>query len=160
MSRREIRTSRSTARRNLMRVKRVPDRGPQNRVMSSSGIVMMIRTCCAVALLAVVACANAATGAGNPAGPDAAAVRKLLTEHKCYICHSDYEAKAGPAYVDVAAQFRGRREAEEVIAAEIRNGIRGGGPWHMPPHPEVSANEARAIARYIMSIDARARPAQ
>ena len=89
---------------------------------------------------------------------DTAAVTRLLTEHKCYICHADHEAKAGPAYADVAARFRGTRDAVPVIAAEIRNGVRGGGPWHMPPHPEVSASEARTMARYIMSLDASRRP--
>jgi len=38
------------------------------------------------------------------------------------------------------------------IANDIRAGIRGGGPWHMPPHPEVSPEEARTMARYIMSL--------
>ena len=77
----------------------------------------------------------------------------LLHEYKCYICHADTEAKAGPAYVDVAASYRGKRDAVATIAAIVRNGRRGGGPWHMPPHPEVSDADARAMARYILSLD-------
>lgn len=76
----------------------------------------------------------------------------LLTHFKCYICHADRETKAGPAFVDVAAGFRGTRNAVSVIALEIRRGLRRGGPWHMPPHPEVSEAQARTIARYIMSL--------
>jgi len=83
----------------------------------------------------------------------AADTQRLLGEYKCYICHADHQAKAGPAYDDVAAQFRGKRNAVSVIATEIRRGIRRGGPWHMPPHPEVSVAEARAMARYIMSLE-------
>lgn len=83
----------------------------------------------------------------------AADAQRLLNQHKCYICHSDHQAKAGPAYADVAAQYRMNRDAVSVIAVEIRRGIRGGGPWHMPPHPEVSLAEARTMARYIMSLD-------
>ena len=83
----------------------------------------------------------------------AADAQRLLGEYKCYICHADHETKAGPAYADVAAWFRERRNAVPVIAAEIRRGIRGGGPWHMPPHPEVSAAEAKTMARYILSLD-------
>ena len=83
----------------------------------------------------------------------AAEAQQLLNEHKCYICHSDHQSKAGPAYADVAARYRADRDAVSVIAVEIRRGIRGGGPWHMPPHPEVSAAEARTMARYIMSLD-------
>ena len=90
----------------------------------------------------------------SSARADAAAdAQRLLNQHKCYICHSDHQAKAGPAYADVAAQYRTERDAVSVIAVEIRRGIRGGGPWHMPPHPEVSTAEARTMARYIMSLD-------
>jgi cytochrome c len=81
--------------------------------------------------------------------PDA---RVYLTQYKCYFCHADREAKAGPALADVARRHRNDRDAVARIAAEIRRGIRGGGPWHMPPHPEVSVREARAIARYVMSL--------
>ena len=75
-----------------------------------------------------------------------------LTHYRCYICHSDHETRVGPAFADVAAAYRGRRDAETQIAKDIRAGMRSGGPWHMPPHPEVSPAEARAMARYIMSL--------
>ncbi|HEX6137309.1 MAG TPA: hypothetical protein VF059_06605 [Casimicrobiaceae bacterium] len=86
------------------------------------------------------------------AGTPAADPQALLTHYKCYICHADRETKAGPAYVDVAAHFRSDPNAVATLAAEIRRGLRRGGPWHMPPHPEVPANEARVMARYIMSL--------
>ena len=76
-----------------------------------------------------------------------------LTLYRCYICHSDREPVVGPAFADIAASYHGRSDAVAKIARDIRGGIRGGGPWHMPPHPEVSANEARDMARYIMSLD-------
>ena len=75
-----------------------------------------------------------------------------LTHYRCYICHSDRETLVGPAFADVAAAYQGRRDAVPSIAKDIRDGLRTGGPWHMPPHPEVSAEEARAMARYIMSL--------
>ena len=76
----------------------------------------------------------------------------LLTNYKCYLCHADAEPKAGPAYVDVATRYRGDPRAVDTIAAKIRDGVRGGGPWHMPPHPEVSKVDARAMAAYIMTL--------
>jgi cytochrome c551/c552 len=84
-----------------------------------------------------------------------------LTHHRCYICHSDQEALVGPAFADIAAAYRGRKDAVDRIAKDIRAGVRSGGPWHMPPHPEISPSEARAMARYIMSLSpggAKARP--
>lgn len=86
-------------------------------------------------------------------GARTADAQTLLTQYKCYICHADRETKAGPAYIDVAMDFRGKRNAVSVLALEIRRGVRRGGPWHMPPHPEVSAAEARVMARYIMSLE-------
>ena len=77
----------------------------------------------------------------------------LLHEYKCYICHADSETKTGPAYVDVAAKYRGKRAAVAAVAAVVTKGSHGGGgPWHMPPHPEVSDTDARTMARYILSL--------
>lgn len=116
------------------------------------------RHAAAAGALAVLCSVPPLLAASSADGGETAEAQRLLTEHKCYICHSDHQAKAGPAYADVAAQFRGTRAAQALIAAEIRNGIRRGGPWHMPPHPEVSTSEARAMARYILSLDASAPP--
>ena len=83
---------------------------------------------------------------------DTAQAQALLREYKCYLCHGDSEAKTGPAYVDVAAKYRGNRGAVAAIAAVVKKGSRSGGPWHMPPHPEVSDTDARIMARYILSL--------
>jgi cytochrome c len=76
----------------------------------------------------------------------------LLTKYKCYVCHADSEAKAGPAYVDVATALRGNPKAMAAVVAIIKKGAHGPGPWHMPPHPEVSDAEASVMARYILSL--------
>jgi len=39
------------------------------------------------------------------------APQELLRQYKCYICHADDETKTGPAYVDVAARYRGNPQA-------------------------------------------------
>jgi cytochrome c len=77
-----------------------------------------------------------------------------LERYRCTICHAPNETLAGPAFADVAAKYAGDREAVAKIAYMIRHGVRSGAPWHMPPHPEVSAAEARTMARYIMSLSA------
>ena len=105
----------------------------------------------AARLLALVALTMPLVAAAADAKP-AEDARTLLAKYKCYICHADHETKAGPAYADVAAHYRGRRDAVALLAREIRGGIKGGSPWHMPPHPEVPASQARTIARYIMSL--------
>lgn len=105
----------------------------------------------AVAIVVVVLIAMS-IGSGPARGEDA---RELLLTYRCYICHADTVTKAGPAYADVAAAYRGDHNAVTRIAAIIRRGQHGSGPWHMPPHPEASAAEARRMARYILSLDSK-----
>jgi cytochrome c len=100
----------------------------------------------------VAAALSVAAAVASADGGTAADAQALLNAYKCYICHADRETKAGPAYVDLAASLRDRKDAVSVLARTIRRGMRSGGPWHMPPHPEVSAAEARVMARYIMSL--------
>lgn len=99
--------------------------------------------------VAIAAMAAASIALGTAHAADAPA---LLEKYKCYICHADTEAKAGPAYVDVADGYRGNPKAAASVIAIIKKGAHGGGPWHMPPHPEVSDADARAMARYILSL--------
>ena len=108
----------------------------------------MIRRCLMVGVLLLLAIASTSVAAGAPAKRPGS-----LADNHCYLCHSDREPMVGPAFVDVAAYYRGKPDAVSKIAADIRAGIRSGGPWHMPPHPEVSPSEAKAMARYILSLD-------
>ena len=114
----------------------------------------LLRRCLIVATLVLLAAASFSVAGGAPAKPP-----DSLTRYRCYDCHSDREAVVGPAFADVAVFYHGRHDAVSKIAVDIRAGIRTGSPWHMPPHPEVSSSEARAMARYILSLDPeRARP--
>lgn len=79
-------------------------------------------------------------------------VSEMLKQYRCYLCHDDRDVGAGPAFVDVAKRYRGHRHAASVVAFRIRAGSSSGGPWHMPPHPEVSRRDAEAMARYILSL--------
>ena len=77
----------------------------------------------------------------------------LLQNYKCYICHSNDESKTGPAYADVAARYRNNPRAVSILIATIKKGAHGAGPWHMPPHPEISDADAGKMARYILSLE-------
>jgi cytochrome c len=76
----------------------------------------------------------------------------LLQQYKCYYCHADKEEKAGPAFADVAARYKGKSQAVDRLIATVRRGRHGDGPWHMPPHPEVSEADAKEMVRYILSL--------
>ncbi|HVE48169.1 MAG TPA: cytochrome C', partial [Casimicrobiaceae bacterium] len=61
--------------------------------------------------------------------------------------------KYGPTFKEIAAKYADRKNAADVLAKKIRRG--GTGVWGqdlMPPQPPVSAAEARALARYVLSV--------
>ena len=88
----------------------------------------------------------------SAAGPARAQAPLLLQQYKCYFCHAENEAKTGPAFVDVAARYKGKSQAVTILAATVRNGSHGNGPWHMPPHPEVSEADAKQMVQYILAL--------
>ena len=77
-------------------------------------------------------------------------VPAMMQKYGCTLCHSDRETMAGPAWVDVAAEHRGKPKAEATLAAVVKKGVHGGGPWPMPPLPEVPDADAKAIVHYIL----------
>jgi cytochrome c len=101
----------------------------------------------ALRLLAVATLACGVTAQAQPASQQA-----LLQRHKCYDCHGDVDAKTGPSYADMAERYRGDARAAARLSSIIRNGARGRGPWHMPPHQEISKAEALRMARYILAV--------
>jgi len=76
----------------------------------------------------------------------------LLEHYKCNSCHAEREARTGPAFVDVASRYRSDPNAVATLTAAIKRGTHGTGPWHMPPHPELSDKDARTIVGYILSL--------
>jgi cytochrome c551/c552 len=79
-------------------------------------------------------------------------VPSLLKTHNCDLCHSERETRTGPSYVDMAVKYRNNPKAASILVAVIRKGVHGGGPWPMPPLPEVPPADANRIAAYILSL--------
>jgi cytochrome c len=76
----------------------------------------------------------------------------MLQQYKCDACHAERETRTGPAYVDVAVKYRNDPKAAARLTTEVKRGAHGAGPWHMPPHPEVSDTDAKAMVQYILSL--------
>ena len=77
----------------------------------------------------------------------------LVVKKNCLACHYVDKRKYGPSFKDVAAKYADQKKAAEVLAKKIRRG--GTGVWGadvMPPQPQVSVAEARAIATYVLSV--------
>ena len=100
-----------------------------------------------IALRFVMLAALVTSGVAAAADQD---VPAMLEKYRCTICHSDRETMAGPSWMDIAAEYRGKPHAEAKLAAVVKKGVHGGGPWPMPPLPEVPEADAKRIVHYIL----------
>ncbi|MDO6472423.1 ThuA domain-containing protein [Maribacter sp. 1_MG-2023] len=80
---------------------------------------------------------------------------KALTQAMdCKTCHKEAEASIGPNYKDVAAKYKERKDALKYLQGKIKTG--GAGVWGevtMPAHPNITSDESRQIALYILSLN-------
>ena len=91
-----------------------------------------------------------ATLAMSPATVQAS--EALAEKNGCLGCHSISEKVVGPAYKDVAAKYKGQKDAPAMLAAKVKNG--GSGVWGevaMPPNPKVSDKDLKKIIAWILS---------
>ncbi len=87
------------------------------------------------------------------AGSARADNNELVLKNNCLACHQVDKRKYGPNFKEIAAKYAHQKNAIEVLAKKIRRG--GTGVWGqdvMPPQPQVSAADARALATYVMSL--------
>lgn len=84
----------------------------------------------------------------------AAVTGKALTQAMdCKTCHKELGASIGPNYLEVAKKYKDDKNAMSYLQKKIVAG--GGGVWGevvMPAHPNITSDESRQIAIYIMSL--------
>ncbi len=103
--------------------------------------------------LCTMACLLAAFAVG-PARADDADFAKAK---KCGSCHAVDEKLVGPSFKSVAAKYADQKDAERAatearLAKKIREG--GAGVWGvvpMPANPEVNAEDAKRLVRYVLT---------
>jgi cytochrome c len=68
----------------------------------------------------------------------------VLKAKGCLNCHEMDKKKVGPAYKDVAAKYKGNKDAEAMLVAKIKEG---------KGHPKVSASEdeLKAAIKQVLS---------
>ena len=93
-----------------------------------------------------------AAAAGLLAAAPAHASMDLAKAKNCTACHAVDKKLIGPAYKDVAAKYASDKDAVAKLAKKVREG--GVGVWGqipMPANPQVSADEATALVKWIMT---------
>ncbi len=88
--------------------------------------------------------------------PPPPAAEDAFARHDCHTCHNVRERMVGPAWSEVALRYAGT--PREISASQLAGRIREGsvGRWGsvaMPPHPDVAASEALALARGILETE-------
>jgi cytochrome c len=93
----------------------------------------------------------AALGLAVASGP-VFAQAELAKQKNCLACHATDKKLVGPSYKDVAAKYKGDKDAAAKLAKKIREG--GVGVWGqvpMPANPQVNDQEAASLAKWVLS---------
>lgn len=78
--------------------------------------------------------------------------KALLQNNACLSCHAIDHKVVGPAYRDVAAKYAKDPQAIERLMSSIQHGGRGKwGDVPMPPFTQLSPDELKSLATFIMS---------
>ncbi len=67
-----------------------------------------------------------------------------VAKGKCVACHDVEKKKVGPSYKDIAAKFKGNKEAEGKLVGAMKEG---------KGHPKVAASDAelKAAVQHVLS---------
>jgi cytochrome c len=99
------------------------------------------------------AAAAAAPGSADAQSASVPEGLALIRKSDCLACHGIDNASVGPSYTAVAQRYAAHPEARVQLVTKIAAG--GTGVWGdrvMPPHPNVSEEDRRAMVAYILSL--------
>ena len=83
-------------------------------------------------------------------GMAAQASLELADKHACLNCHSVAKKVVGPAFKDIAAKYKDRKDAAEYLASKISKGSAGvWGAIPMPPMSDIPAKDLEAMVSWI-----------
>jgi cytochrome c len=95
--------------------------------------------------------AAAALAAALAAAP-ALANLELAQKSGCTACHAVDKKVVGPAYKEVAAKYKGDKDAEAKLFKKVKEG--GQGVWGqvpMPPNGFVSDADIKTLVKWVLS---------
>jgi cytochrome c len=84
---------------------------------------------------------------------DNAKAEAMMKKDGCAACHSIDKKIVGPAYVEVAAKYKGDKNAQAALEKKVKDG--GAGVWGqvpMPPNPQVPASDIKELVTWILTL--------
>ena len=110
-------------------------------------------TTAAAATPATPAAASAAVPAATAAALDMKSAEAMMQKNGCAACHGVDKKIVGPSYQDVAAKYRGDKDALAKLTQKVKAG--GSGVWGavpMPPNAQVSEADIKALVSWILTL--------
>jgi cytochrome c len=93
-----------------------------------------------------------ASGAAH-AALDNAQAEALMKKDGCAACHAVDKKIVGPAYVDVAAKYKGDKNAQAMLAKKVKEGSVGvWGQIPMPPNAAAPAADINDLVAWILTL--------
>ena len=90
--------------------------------------------------------------AGLFASAPALADMKLASSNNCMACHAAAVKLVGPSFKAISEKYAGQKDAADKLAVKIMKGGSGvWGPVPMPANPQVSAEDAKKLATWILA---------
>lgn len=90
--------------------------------------------------------------AGSSGFALAAAPTETLNKYACSGCHGMTAKVVGPGFNEVAAKYKGQKDAKAHLAARIKSG--GSGVWGqipMPPQPAITDAELGSVVDWLLA---------
>lgn len=103
--------------------------------------------------ISIVLAATLFTAGTANAALDNTTAEAMMKKDGCAACHSIDKKIIGPAYVDVAAKYKGDAGAAAKLAAKVKAG--GVGVWGqipMPPNSQVSDADIKDLVAWILTL--------
>jgi cytochrome c5 len=91
--------------------------------------------------------------AAAPAALDLASGTAMMQKDGCSACHAVDKKILGPSYQDVAAKYKGDKDALAKLTQKVKAG--GSGTWGavpMPPNSQVSDADIKALVSWILTL--------
>jgi cytochrome c len=93
-----------------------------------------------------------ATGTAH-AALDNAAAEAMMKKDGCAACHSVDKKIVGPSYAEVAAKYKGDKDAVAKLSKKVKEGGSGvWGPIPMPPNAAVSNTDIADLVTWILAL--------
>ena len=102
------------------------------------------------ALLALAALFVAGT---THAALDNTSAEAMMKKDGCAACHSVDKKIVGPSYTEVAAKYKGDKDAVAKLSKKVKEGGSGvWGPVPMPPNAAVPNNDITDLVTWILAL--------